>query len=99
MKKILRLLSQSFYLTTAVLFGIWMIFFDSNDVLSQYRLKSKLKDLESSKIHYEKEIKKIEKDREELLTNKRLLEKFAREKYLMKKPKEDIFILVKKEDD
>ena len=33
---------------------------------------------------------------EELKTNPKNLEKFAREKYLMKKDNEDIFVIVKK---
>ena len=97
MRKILRILSKSFYISVSLLFIIWMLFFDSNDLFTQYRLKSKLNDLETSKIHYEKEIKKVEKDRKELLTNKELLEKFAREKYLMKKTKEDIYIIVEED--
>jgi len=39
-------------------------------------------------------IKDVEKDREELLSNDKLLEKFAREKYLMKKPTEDLYVIV-----
>jgi cell division protein FtsB len=35
----------------------------------------------------------VQKDREELMTDRELLEKFAREKYLMKKEAEDIFII------
>jgi cell division protein FtsB len=36
----------------------------------------------------------VKKDREELLSNQELLEKFAREKYLMKKKTEDIYLVV-----
>jgi cell division protein FtsB len=43
-------------------------------------------------------IKEVEKDREELLSNNELLEKFAREKYLMKKESEDLYILVPDEE-
>jgi cell division protein FtsB len=52
-----------------------------------------LRTLEKEKQYYQAKIKKVEEDRKELLTNKELLEKFAREKYLMKKEKEDIFII------
>jgi cell division protein FtsB len=52
-----------------------------------------LRSLESEKEYYRQKIAEVEKDRKELLTNKELLEKFAREKYLMKKEKEDVFVI------
>ena len=71
-----------------------MLFFDANDFISQYRLKSKLKNLKDQKQYYLKKIEEVKKDREELLNNPELLEKFAREKYLMKKKGEDVFVIV-----
>jgi len=71
-----------------------MLFFDANDFISQYRLKSKLKNLKDQKHYYIKKIEEVKKDREELLNNPELLEKFAREKYLMKKKGEDVFVIV-----
>jgi cell division protein FtsB len=60
-------------------------------------MSSKLRALESEKEYYEAKILEVEKDRKELMTNKELLEKFAREKYLMKKETEDLFIIQVKE--
>jgi len=54
---------------------------------------TKLRSLENEKEYYQEKISEVGKDRQELTTNKELLEKFAREKYLMKKPTEDIFII------
>jgi len=54
---------------------------------------AKLRSLNDEKEYYQEKITEVEKDRKELMTNKELLEKFAREKYLMKKEKEDIFII------
>jgi cell division protein FtsB len=56
-------------------------------------LSAKLHSLENEKEYYEKKIEEVEQDRKELMTNKELLEKFAREKYLMKKESEDVFII------
>lgn len=70
-----------------------MIFLDSNDLISRYRMGAKLRDLENEKEYYQEKISEVEKDRHELMTDKELLEKFAREKYLMKKPTEDVFII------
>ena len=50
--------------------------------------------LEAQKEYYLEKIDEVKEDRQELLSNPELLEKFAREKYLMKKPTEDIYIVV-----
>ena len=84
----------NFYLVVGVFFFIWMLFLDSNDLISRFRLLSKLNALKNEKEYYLEKMEEVKKDREELLGNQQLLEKFAREKYLMKKPSEDIFIVV-----
>lgn len=53
-----------------------------------------MRSLEGEREYYQEKILEVEKDREELLGTRELLEKFAREKYLMKKESEDIFIVV-----
>lgn len=73
---------------------MWMTFFDTNDVYTQYKLSHKLSSLEAQKEYYLEKIEEVKEDRQELLSNPELLEKFAREKYLMKKPTEDIYIVV-----
>ena len=85
---------RNFYIVTGLIFLVWMLFLDSNDFLSRYKLTSKLRSLEGEKEYYLEKIKEVEKDREELMGTRELLEKFAREKYLMKKETEDIFIVV-----
>ncbi|MFM8851464.1 MAG: FtsB family cell division protein [Cytophagales bacterium] len=84
---------RNFYWVTGLCFLVWMIFLDSNDLISRFKLSSKLRSLENEKEYYQAKITEVEKDRKELMTNRELLEKFAREKYLMKKEKEDIFII------
>ncbi len=88
---------RNFYVVTGISFLIWMIFLDSNDLINRYRLSAKLRTLENEREYYQEKIKEVEKDREELMGTSALLEKFAREKYLMKKPSEDIFIIEKKD--
>lgn len=72
------------------------MFLDSNDLISRFKMTTKIGSLENEKEFYQEKIKEVEKDRAELMTNKELLEKFAREKYLMKKETEDIFIVEEK---
>ena len=71
-----------------------MVFFDSNDFISQVRLSSQQAELEEAKSFYEEKIEEVKTDREALLNNDELLEKIAREKYFMQKPNEDVFIVV-----
>ena len=88
---------RNFYFITSFLFLVWMLFFDSNDFVTQYQMRRELGDLERDKEHYLEKMAEVEKDRRELMGNPALLEKFAREKYLMKRPNEEVFIIVPKE--
>ena len=83
------------YTLIALFFLVWMTFFDRNDFISQYSYRQELKKLESDKEYYQSEIEKNKKEAHELMSDPDNLEKFAREKYLMKKSDEDIFLIVK----
>lgn len=80
-------------ISTSVLLA-WMFFLDTNDLSVQYRLWDELSNIKSEKAYYQKKLKELEKERRLVIGNPALLEKYAREKYLMKKPKEDIFVVV-----
>lgn len=86
-------LFRNFYFLTAFLFVVWMIALDSNNVFTRYELSSKLDRLEDEQDYYKEKILEVTKDHDELFGDQELLEKFAREKYLMKKESEDIFIV------
>ena len=85
---------KSFYFVSTILFLIFMLFISDSNLIRQYRLTNKLRKLEHEKTYYSEKIKEVEKDRYELMSDEALLEKFAREKYLMKKEKEDIYVVV-----
>jgi len=87
-------LFRNFYFLATVFFLVWMTFIDSNDLITRFKMGSKLRSLEREKEYYQEKIVEVEKDRQELMTNKELLEKFAREKYLMKKESEDVYVIV-----
>ncbi len=82
------------YFIFTVCFLLWMTFVDSNDIRTQLRLTNKLHELEDEKAFYQEKIEEVKKDRKELMSDDALLEKFAREKYLMKKPDEDVYVIV-----
>ncbi|NVN96359.1 MAG: septum formation initiator family protein [Bacteroidetes bacterium] len=93
-RKILRFFKNK-YIVTSLIFAIWMIAIDKNNMIAQYKLRSELKDLRNKKAYYLNEIEKDRKATYELNTNIKTLEKFAREKYLLKKDNEDIFLIIK----
>ncbi|MCL2027298.1 MAG: septum formation initiator family protein [Bacteroidales bacterium] len=82
------------YIVTLIAFGIWMIFFSSNSLVSQHKLRKQLKDYKAERQYYLRQIE-INKQHIHLLDhNLEHLETFAREKFLMKRDNEDIFIFV-----
>jgi len=90
---ILRILINKYFLTT-VAFVIWMVFFDSNNLLRRNQLQEKLDVLNLEKQFYLQEIRKDSILTHQLMTDSMQLEKFARERYLMKKEKEDLFLVI-----
>ncbi len=88
----LKLLKNKYVLSVAV-FVVWISFFDRNDLFTQWDRKKELKKLETSAAFYEKEISTTRKDLMELNNNTAVLEKFAREKFFLKRPNEEIFLV------
>jgi len=86
------------YFYTILAFLVWMLFFDKNNFIYQAKLSSNLKDLNNEKEYYLNEIELNNAATNELITNTTTLEKFAREKYLMKRDNEDIYIIVDEEE-
>jgi cell division protein FtsB len=84
---------RNFYFLFAVVFIVWVIFFDTNDLINQVKLQGQYNDLEQEKKYYQDKIVEIQKERAALSTDSQKLEKFAREKYLMKKDSEDIYVV------
>ncbi len=80
------------YFLSGIGFIVWMLFFEPRDIFSQIERTKELKNLETSKQYYEQQIFSEKHDIEQLKTNPAILEKYAREKYLMKKENEDLFI-------
>jgi cell division protein DivIC len=87
---------RNFYVIALAIFLLWMLVLDSNNLIARFQLGAKLSSLEDEKEYYEAKIKEVEKDRDELFGDRESIEKFAREKYLMKKESEDIFVIEEK---
>jgi len=93
LKKILRIFINKYFLTTAA-FVVWLVFFDSNNILTRRNLQEKLDELQEEKEFYLNEIKKDSTLMMDIQNDSSKLEKFAREKYLMKKTNEDLFLVI-----
>ena len=92
MKYLKRIIANK-YLLTLVAFVIWMFFFDRNDVPTQINRIQELNDLENAETSMTRQISDTRKELESLKSSPEMLEKSAREKYLMKKPNEDLFVV------
>jgi cell division protein DivIC len=82
------------YLIAGVSFLVVMFFFDSRDFSFTYGQAKKLKELQKSEQHLSKLVNDTRIELDLLKTSAQTIEKYAREKYLMKKDNEDIFIVL-----
>ncbi|GAB0157546.1 septum formation initiator family protein [Chryseobacterium sp. Alg-005] len=82
------------YFITIFLFLVWMIFFDKTSFLVINELNDEINKYEEQLQYYKTEYEKNDAFYKKLMNNKSEKEKYARENYFMKKPNEEIFILV-----
>lgn len=78
---------------TGIAFAIWMLFFDRNDIPLQISRLNELNKLQNSEEVMLNKIKDTNAELNNLRNSPETLEKYAREKYLMKRPNEDLFIV------
>jgi len=82
------------YVITFLIFYAWLFFFDQHSIWERKGDEANISSLEKEKAYYLEKIENDKKRIHELKTNRKNLEKFAREQYLMKKENEDIFIVI-----
>ena len=80
------------YVWVLLFFSGWMLFLDNYSYFDHRFLDQQIEGLEDNKTYYQQEIKK-DKENIKLLKNPYQIEKYAREKYYMKKENEDIYIV------
>jgi cell division protein FtsB len=85
-------LTNKYFIAIAA-FCVVLLFLDKNDFFSQLDRRKELKELEQSKKYYTTQIAAERKELEALKSNPATLEKYAREKYLMKRDGEELFII------
>jgi cell division protein DivIC len=80
------------YVLVSLIFLVWMLFLDNYSYLDHRLLNKEVSELEDNKTYYKDEIKK-DNSQIKKLKNPAEIEKYAREKYFMKKDSEDIYII------
>lgn len=85
-------LKNKYFLTT-VFFIVWMVFFDMKDLATDFARRTKLRELQKKEKYMVSQISETRKELGLLETSAQTIEKYAREKYMMKKDNEDLFIV------
>lgn len=89
---------SNFYKGTFFVWIIWVSFFDNNSIVNGINSYRKRVRLERDTLYFHHKISEAKKDREEVFGNDKMLEKWAREKYRMSRPGEDVYIIVDEND-
>ncbi|MEN9444129.1 MAG: hypothetical protein RIS47_1019 [Bacteroidota bacterium] len=85
------------YAIAIIIFLIWVLFIDNNNLFERIDAMSNMHKLEVTKAYYEEKLETDAHMLNDLKTNGEVLERYARENYLMKRAEEDIFLLEEKE--
>ena len=81
------------YTISFAAFCVIVLFLDHNDVFTQFDRKKELRQLQESKQYYSSQINSERKELEALKNDPAIIEKYAREKYLMKRDNEELFLI------
>lgn len=82
------------YILTIIIFIVWLVLLDSNNLIARYKEMKNLRKLKAEKEYFTKRIEEDKRKLQELRTDNQHLEKFAREQYKMKKADEDLYIVL-----
>ena len=90
-KKIIPFIANRYFIASMA-FVLWMLFFDQRDFFTQRDRAAELKKLEQAKTYYEKEISTTQEQLDNLQSNPGAVEKYARERYLLKREGEEVYL-------
>lgn len=82
------------YIIASLLLVLLLIFNDRNSIINQFKYREQLNKSTKENIFLKEQIAKASKESNELFSNNKNLEKFAREKYLMKRDDEDVYVII-----
>lgn len=92
MKKVFKILTNK-YLVTAVAFVVWTVYFDQNDWITMQQRQKELNGIKDNITYLNTEITRMNAEKNDLLTNPKKLEQYARENYRMKHDGEDVYVV------
>lgn len=81
------------YAIASVAFIVWLGFIDRNNLVTQWKYRMQLHDLQQKQSYLEQQIQEVTEERQALQSSPEKLERFAREHYLMKKENEDLYLI------
>lgn len=90
-------LVKNYYIIATLAFIVWISFFDTDNLVSQYAQRKEMNQLLQQKKFYTEEIQRMKNLSAALTTDMSAMEQYGRENYLMKRPGEDIFLVVTQE--
>jgi cell division protein FtsB len=90
-KKIIPIITNR-YFVVSLAFVIWMLFFDQRDFFLQRERTAELKKVEAAKKYYQQEIDNTKKQLQDLQSNPEAIEKYARERYLLRREGEEVYL-------
>jgi cell division protein FtsB len=85
---------KNFYVYSSLGLLVWLLFFEVNGIPEQIKNWWKLREIEEEKAYYVQQINLLKREQALTLGNDKLMEKYARERYYMKKDSEDVFVLI-----
>lgn len=90
--KLLRLL-RNYYVLLGGIALVWILFFDRYNFLDRLQTQLRIKQLREDVVFFRAERDRIEETRNMMESDITEIERFARERYMMKRPNEDLFLI------
>jgi len=85
---------RNFYTATLVAWLVWILALDNNNLKVVISNRMKMKELEKERSVLKEKIKQVKEERDEVFGNPKMLEKWAREKFMMRRPNEDVYVII-----
>lgn len=81
------------YFVAFLVFAVWLAFFDRHNLIVQYKLASKVKELHREIDEYARKLEDVETERKLM---REWPERYARERYFMHREDEEVFVIRRK---
>lgn len=84
---------RNFYVMVGGIALVWILFFDRYNLMDRLQTQMRIKELSSDLAFYREERDHIEETRSMMESDLGEMERFARERYMMKRDNEDLFLI------